>query len=83
MVTYAKEFNTPEPVLREMYWYDVILILNRYNEMMNDENNKNSFDDKIKQQHEEYTNQMNNIKMPSFNMSNMNSITSGIKIPKI
>lgn len=78
MLTFSKEFNTPEPILREMYWYDVIMMMQRYNELMDENKSDNQYTEQIEKQQEEYKNQMNNIKMPSFNM---NSITSGIKMP--
>lgn len=88
MLTFAKEFNTPEPILREMYWYDVMLIIKRYNEIMEEnetKTNNSAYDEQIKAQHQNYTDAIKNMKAPNLNSSNfnINSITSGIKMPKI
>ena len=82
MITFAKEFNTPEPILSEMYWYDVIIMMQRYNELMDENKSDNQYTEQIQKQQDEYKNQMNNIKMPSFNATNINSVMSGIKMPK-
>lgn len=83
---FARELNTPEPILREMYWYDIILMLNEYNDMVEENENNNQYKDSFEQYQSDITSKLpninsSNIKMP--NISNMNSITSGFKFPSL
>ena len=64
-----------------MFWYDVILMMERYNEIMEKSERDNKYEEDFKNKQDEYAKQMSNIKLPSYNMPNMSSITSGIKMP--
>ena len=84
MLIFAKELHTPPSILENMYWYDVILMINRYNEIMEQSKSESTnYETDMMAKQSSYANQMQNIKVPSFNTSSFNSITSGIKMPSI
>ncbi len=66
-----------------MYWYDIILIAQTYNEMMeeNKESSGTDYNNMMATQQDMIKSQMSSFKQPS--MPNMNSISSGIKMPKL
>ena len=65
-----------------MYWYDIILMAQTYNEMMeeNKESSGADYNNMMANQQDMIKSQMSSFKQPS--MPNMNSISSGIKMPK-
>lgn len=69
-----------------MYWYDIILIAEEYHEMMEETEKNNTYKDEFEQQKSEMESKISNIsysniKMPS--LGNLNSITSGMKMPSL
>lgn len=69
-----------------MYWYDIILMLNEYNDMIEENENNNKYKENFEQQQADMSSKFSNmnpsnIKMPS--ISNMGSITSGFKMPTL
>ena len=65
-----------------MYWYDILLMVDTYNEMMED--SKNDSDNNILDKQQEMTNNFSpsSINIPKFNMPsipNIGTISSGLK----
>ena len=66
--------------LDNMYWYDIIYMLNEYQNYVEETN------DRYKQQEEEYKQQMPEVpkfeqpKIPQMKMPDMNSLTKGFKL---
>ena len=82
---FAKDLNTPEPVLREMYWYDIMLMADTYNEMMENAEEENNVNNDILAKQHEISEQYSpgSFKVPSFStpsLPNIGTITSGFKI---
>ncbi len=82
---FAKDLNTPEPVLREMYWYDIMLMADTYNEMMENAEEENNVNNDILAKQHEISEQYSpsSLKVPSFStpsLPNIGTITSGLKI---
>lgn len=69
-------------MLEQMCWYDIILMAQTYNEMMeeNKESSGTDYNNMMANQQDMIKSQMSSFKQPS--MPNMNSISSGIKMPK-
>lgn len=81
---FAKELNTPEPLLREMYWYDIILIADTYNEMMEESENNNTFKEEFETQKDDMMSHMNSMKSSMENkIPNIGNISSGFKFPTL
>lgn len=71
--------------MREMYWYDIMLIATEYHEMMEENEKNNIYKDDFEKQKSEITSKFSNMNtshsMPS--IPNMSSITSGFKMPSL
>lgn len=66
-----------------MYWYDIILILNEYNEMAEESEQNNSYKENFEQQQADIASKFSNMNTSNFKMPNMGSITSGFKMPTL
>ena len=69
-----------------MYWYDIKLMLNEYNEMLEESENNNSYKDDLAQQQANLSSNFSNmnpanIKLPS--MPNIGSLSNGFKMPSL
>lgn len=67
-----------------MYWYDIILMADEYNEMMSDNKSGTDMESKITEQEASYKSKMNqSINIPKINMPsmpNIGSIHTGFKM---
>ena len=69
-------------MLQQMYWYDIILMLNEYHEM-NEENEKNNkYNTDFEKQQSDISSKFSNMSS-SMKMPDMGSITSGFRMPSI
>ena len=64
-----------------MYWYDIILIANEYQNMMEESEKNNKYNDDFEAQKSDMQSQFKSMSSQSFNMPNMSTITSGFKMP--
>lgn len=91
---FAYKLNTPLPVLEEMYMYDIVLMFGKLSEIIKKENGEdgesNPYENKFNEYKENMDSQMSNYKsqisssMPKIpsNLSNVGSLTAGLKMPK-
>lgn len=60
-----------------MYWYDIILMADEYNEMMSENKSDMNIDEKIAEHEASYKSKMNqSINIPKINMPSMPNIGS-------
>ena len=89
---FAYKLNTPLPMLEQMQWLDIIIMYKELADIIKQENGEGDgnnqmqqFEDMKSNMEADYSSKMNQMKlgMPKINVPNFNSLTSGLKMPKL
>ena len=89
---FAYKLNTPLPMFEQMQWLDIIIMYKELADIIKQENGEGDgnnqmqqFEDMKSNMEADYSSKMNQMKsgMPKINVPNFNSLTSGLKMPKL